>query len=316
MIIDAHCHVWRRWPYTPDVPDPRRRGSVRALLYEMDQANVDRALVVCARIGGTDRRTANPDNNHFVAAAVTRHPDRLAAVVDVDSRWSAEYHRPGAADRLAAAVTATGAVGVTHYLANEDDGWLQTDEAKEFFRRAAALGLIVSLHAPPCWLRPLADLVSGVPDVPVLLHHQGLVTPGSPAFRADMQALEALAGVGDVYVKLSGFHYLTDRPWDFPYRDTRAVIRALLAAFGPGRLVWGSDYPVSRPHLTYRQSIEVIREHADLDRTDLDAVLGGTMAHLLTRGGGGSPTSRTGNGASTGDLSRDSISRMHVPNME
>ena len=27
MIIDAHCHAWRKWPYRPPVPDENSRGS-------------------------------------------------------------------------------------------------------------------------------------------------------------------------------------------------------------------------------------------------------------------------------------------------
>ena len=28
LIVDAHCHAWRYWPYVPAVPDPTSRGTV------------------------------------------------------------------------------------------------------------------------------------------------------------------------------------------------------------------------------------------------------------------------------------------------
>ncbi|NEE04713.1 amidohydrolase family protein [Phytoactinopolyspora halotolerans] len=281
MIVDAHCHAWRRWPYSTDVPDPAERGSVATLVYEMDRAGVQRALVVCACIGGADPRTANPDNNAYVAAAVAACPDRLACLVDVDSRWSDSYHRPGMVERMEVAVRAAGAVGITHYLAEDDDGWLGTGEAIRVFRRLAELGLVASVHAPPPWLPSIAALVRAVPEARVVLHHQGLVAPGSARFAADLRALTALASAPHVYVKVSGFHYLTQRQWDFPFRDTHMVLHALVDAFGPERLLWGSDFPVARPHLTYRQSIEVVREHAGLSSDAVASILGGTAARMF-----------------------------------
>lgn len=277
MIVDAHAHAWERWPYDPRVPDPATRGSVDALLYEMDAAGVERALVVCAAIGAGDPRTANTDNNGYVARAAAAHPDRLAVLAEVDSRWSAAYHRPGAADRLERTLAETGAVGVTHYLADHVDGWLEDGEGQAFLARAAQLGAVVSLHAPPAWFPSLGRALRAAPPPTVLLHHQGLVAPGSPTFDRDLNHLTALADVPAVHVKVSGFHYLTDRPWAYPYPGTHAVLRALLATFGTGRLLWGSDFPVARPHVTYRQSLELVRELTGGDA----GILGGNAARIL-----------------------------------
>ena len=65
-MIDSHVHAWRQWPYDQAVPDPATRGCIDHLLYEMDRHEVERALVVCARIGGND------DNNEYVARAAAR----------------------------------------------------------------------------------------------------------------------------------------------------------------------------------------------------------------------------------------------------
>lgn len=278
MIVDAHAHAWERWPYDPRVLDPATRGSVDALLYEMDAAGVDRALVVCAAIGAGDPRTANPDNNGYVARAAAAHPARLAVLADVDSRWSATYHRPGAAHRLERTLAETGAVGVTHYLADDVDGWFDDGEGQAFLARAAELGTVLSLHAPPAWFPSLGRALRAAPPPTVLLHHQGLVVPGGATFDRDLRNLTALAAVPAVHVKVSGFHYLADRPWAYPYAGTHVALRALVAAFGTGRLLWGSDFPVARPHVTYRQSLELVRELTGADA----GILGGNAARILT----------------------------------
>ena len=60
-------------------------------------------------------------------------------------------------------------------------------------------------------------------------------------------------------------------------------MRALYTAFGAERLHWGSDYPVVRWAMTYRQSLEVIKTHAaDIIRPeDMDRVLGSSLHDLL-----------------------------------
>ncbi|WP_188078942.1 amidohydrolase family protein [Actinotalea subterranea] len=280
MILDAHCHAWRTWPYDAHEPDPDRARSGR-LLRTLDEHGVDAALVVAARIGGPDPRTANSDNNDYVAAAARRHPGRLLAVVDVDSRWSASYHRAGIARRLEDEVGRTGAVGVTHYLADEDDGWLRTSEAGDLLERAADLGVLVSLHVPPVWHADLRALLLEHPGAaPVLIHHQGLVDPAS---RPHLDGLVALADAPSAHVKVSGFHYLAPEPWDVPYTGVLHVLRELRATFGSARLVWGSDHPVAARHLTYRQSLEVVRRRAGLASQEVEEVLGGALARVLDR---------------------------------
>lgn len=284
MIADAHCHAWRRWPYAPRVPDPDTRGSVEALLFEMDTHGVAHAAVVCARIGGGDGGDGheNADNNDYVAAAAARHPDRLTAWVDVDCAWRTEYHTAGAADRLITALVRYDARGFTHYVEPANDGWLRTDEAAEFFAAAAARKVVASLAMGAAWFDDLSEIAAAHPALPILLHHLSHPRLGTPYNETDVAALLELAGQQNIGVKVSGFNYNARRPWDFPYPEAQQLFRRIHAAFGPRRLYWGSDFPASRDQLTYTQSIEVVRSHAaDLGEADLDLILGGNLRRLL-----------------------------------
>ena len=73
----------------------------------------------------------------------------------------------------------------------------------------------------------------------------------------------AAASHPNILVKISGFYYGSDRPWNYPHRDALWIVRSLYEALGAHRLCWGSDYPVVRRALTYRQSIEAFRTHCD-----------------------------------------------------
>ncbi len=86
----------------------------------------------------------------------------------------------------------------------------------------------------------------------------------------------------NLFIKASGFSYASESTWDFPFSDVRRIVRALYEHFGPDRLLWGSDYPVVRGRMTYRQSIEAVRSHCDfVPPADRTSILGPSLERLL-----------------------------------
>jgi len=279
MIIDAHAHAWRIWPYDPPVPDPTSRGTADQLLYQMDLNGVDEAVLITARIRG------NADNNEYVAAQVARHRDRLHQFADLDSFWSDTYHAPGAADRLREMRDRMRVPGFTHYLRDEPDGWLASDDGLRLFEQAAELGLIVSLAAAPAWQPEIRKVALAFPTLPILLHHLGgVVATEGPSAAGLAEVLES-ARCPNILVKVSGLYYGSRTDWDFPFSDSLEVVRLLYERFGARRLCWGSDYPVVTRAMTYRQSIEIVRSRCPfIDEADRALLLGGTMRLLLDHG--------------------------------
>lgn len=276
MIIDSHSHAWPRWPYQPPVPDDAR-GAIAQLLWEMDANGVDRAVLVSARI---DR---NQDNNDYVADAVARHPDRLHQFADVDCRWSPEHHTPGAADRLHALAQRLPVAGITHYVAPDNDGWFRSRDGIAFFAAAAERRLIVSLAASPAWQDDIRAIAARFPSLPILCHHLAGIGNWAAGREDALRRVLPSASLPNVHVKISGFYYGEAAPWEYPHAPAIAVVRALYAAFG-ARLCWGSDYPVVRRALTYRQALECFRTHCDfVTPQHRDAILGGTLDALLRR---------------------------------
>ncbi len=276
MIVDAHTHSWARWPHSPPVPDPVSRGAYRSLLHEMDDAGVGAAVVVSAALPGS------PGNNEYVAGAVAACPGRLYQFADVDSRWSDRYHRPGAAGRLAEVCDRLSPAGVSHYLADRNDGWLRSAEGQAFFAAADRRRLAVGLAASPGWFADILLAAAAVPETPVLLNHLGLVMLHPDGVAAGLDIVRRGAGQPNLIVKVSGYYYGHERPWDYPFRDRLMIVRAFYETWGPRRMAWASDFPASAPHVTYRQSLEVVREHAGfIDPADLPSVLGGTMGTVL-----------------------------------
>lgn len=278
LIIDSHCHAWDYWPYTPAVPDPESHGKVEQLIHQMDLHGVDQATIVTAEVDH------NPANNEYVANVVSKYKNRLHQFADIDSVWSATYHKPGAAKRMETAINKYNPKGLTHYLSESDDAeWLNTSDGIDFLSVASQSKLIFSIACAPNHQPALRKVAERFPDMPVLCHHMsGLKASGSAA-RKNLQEVLTSAVLPNIYLKLSGFAYVSDddKKFEYPYKDTQWIYKACYEKYGR-RMVWGSDYPVVNFYMTYQQSLEAFRKHcAFVSEADKAAILGGTLNGLL-----------------------------------
>ncbi len=299
MIIDAHCHLFHTWPFSPmepslddrnvcetgpkEVPDSATRASVDALIHDMDRNGVDRAAIICIPL---DR---NPDNNDYVAEAVSRFPDRFHQFADLDGSRSDTYHTTGAAERLEGAVRRYGLRGFTHYIRRDDDGsWYVSPDGLALFAKAAELRQIASISCPdPNRLQPvMRQLAERFPSVPFLFHHMAAARAAEQPPYPRLTEILASAQLPNVYLKLSNYPSVSQVPWDYPYPDTGWIVRSLYEHYGPDRLCWGSDWPVVKDAMTYRQSIEVFQRHCSFVSDDHKArIFGGNFERLIARSG-------------------------------
>ena len=275
MIIDCHTHAWDYWPYEPQVPNPETHGRIEKLLWEMDHNKVDKAVLVCARI------EHNPNNNDYIAECVKQYPDRIIQFADVDCSWSDTYHTPGAADRLAAAADKYQLKGYTHYL-KDDYEWFESTEGLKFFEKTAELGLIVSLAFGAPWHVHLRKLAQRFPDTIFMGHHMAGTRASEAPPHPNFQEVRKSAEVPNIYLKLSGFAYVSQIDYNYPYSDTHWMVRKLYEHYGPHRLCWASDYPPVISSMTYQQSLEVFRTHCNfIPEKDQNLILGLNMQRLL-----------------------------------
>jgi predicted TIM-barrel fold metal-dependent hydrolase len=77
----------------------------------------------------------------------------------------------------------------------------------------------------------------------------------------DIQHLCALSRHRNIKIKVSGFYGLgAKKP---PHLDLAPLIRRVFDAFGPQRLMWGSDCPFQVQDETYDDSIGLVRERLE-----------------------------------------------------
>jgi predicted TIM-barrel fold metal-dependent hydrolase len=245
----------------------------------MDGHGVGQAVVVCASIG------ANPDNASYALAAARRHRGRLRVFADFDCPWSGTYHVPGAGGRLQRLAEGGEIAGIAHYLSLENDGWLRSEEADGVFAEAGRRSLVVSLSARPVWQADLRRLAARHPDVPVLCHHLGLA-PSAAGAAPGLDEVLASAEVPNIFVKASGAYYAQGAPSGLPAPvDAYALLLRVLEAYGPERVLWGSDYPASlRFGHGYQESLDLVGPRCTfLSPDDRSKILGANLARLLPK---------------------------------
>ena len=276
MIMDSHCLAWESWPYEPPVPDRQTRGRAEQLIFEMDEAGVESAVMICAAIGD------NPHNVDYAIESALKHDRRFVVFPDLECRWDPAYRTPGAAARLERALSRWDFAGFTMYFDEAEDGsWMDGEDGRAFFDLAAANWLVASLSVVPHQMPAVAALAARHPTMPILCHHNVHLGPRAAAIPEAVGSVTDAAQHSNIFIKVSGFGNVAEQEDEFPYSRFHGVINALRDSFGPDRMIWGSDYPVSRKYMTYSQTISAVRDHDWFTPEELPSVMGGTIARIL-----------------------------------
>lgn len=296
VCVDAHVHVFEAvsdaFPRrTSELAPAGRRAPAEMLLREMDAAGVDRAVLIDT--GGT-----GIEQHRYVTHCVQRWPDRFTSTGLVD------VQDPEAPGKLRALVEATGVEGIRvgGDLGDPVGGRAEALSAFGLFQVARELGLNVNVYGAGTDIRCVALLAAAFPEIAVSLDHLGLCpqTPmrvddrGRPWFDEpmpppDYPAVLALARYPNVYVKLSGEYAFSRQP--YPYGDLQPVVRRVYEAFGPGRMMWATDFPWIVPDPGYGRLAGLVDRHLpDRPEGERDLICGGTAMQVWFRGRGGGPS--------------------------
>nr|WP_091911331.1 amidohydrolase family protein [Mesorhizobium sp. YR577] len=142
-----------------------------------------------------------------------------------------------------------------------------------------SLGLTFDALVQPRHLPVIAALADRLPELKIVVDHgakpfiaKGVIEP----WASDMAAL---AQRPNVFAKISGL--LTEAGADRSAAALKPYVDTLLSAFGPERLMFGSDWPVVELATTYDDWWRVANElTAGLSEAGREAILGGTAARF------------------------------------
>lgn len=271
-MIDAHVHLWdlavRDQPWIPAASPIRRTFTVDDLRAVVGESPVERVLLV--QVVNDAGETAD-----FLRAAAA-DADLVAGVVG----W-ADLADPAVPDVLAGLAAAGPLVGVRHQALAEADpaGWLTSAPVRRGLAALERAGLPFDLMLRPEHLGAAVAVVRSHPSLRFVLDHLGKPPIAADRLEPWATALRGLAAEPNVSCKLSGVQTIAAPDWTpgdlAPFLDTA------LDAFGPGRLVFGSDWPVSAQAAAYGQVVAVADQACrTLSAGERAAVLGDNARRL------------------------------------
>ena len=266
--LDAHLHVWdltvNRYPWLgPQHGVLYANFSPEQARQELEASGVGSAILVQAEdsVAETEYLLDVADRSDWVAGVVgwvpLEDPEAAAAVLE----------RFGRHPRFC---------GVRQLVHDDPDpGVLDLPSVRTSLRQLAAAG--VPLDVPDAWPRHLEQagrLAEDVPGLVVVIDHLAKPPRGLPELAEWRAQMTRVARSGTTVAKVSGLR----RP-GAPYTvdALRPVWEAALELFGPDRLMFGSDWPMTVPEGGYRPTYDVLAALiGELTADEQRSILGGT----------------------------------------
>lgn len=274
MRVDAHHHLWdlsvrdQDWITVPDMAAIRRDFGPADL--KAAAAGIDRTVVV--------QTLAVPEETSELLA--TAHADDLIAGVVGWVDLTAE----SVADDLAALVERPDGrwlKGIRHLVqAEPDPRWLCRDDVRRGLRAVAGAGLAYDLLTLPPQLPAAVETVEALPEATFVLDHLSKPLIASHEFEPWASDLRRLAAYPNVVCKLSGM--VTEADWKtWTTDDLKPYAGIVLDAFGPDRVMFGSDWPVCLLAAPYADVLQAADELTSvLSETERAEVFAGTATRV------------------------------------
>ncbi|MEV0614317.1 amidohydrolase family protein [Nonomuraea sp. NPDC050404] len=248
--IDAHHHVWdlsarpHGWLDSAKMAPVRRTYTLDDLAGPAAAAGVTRTVLVQVLADLAETR-------EFLNLAA--RSELVAGVVG----W-VDLTAPDVADTLAA--LPSGLVGVRHGVQSEPDpGWLSRPDVRRGLAAVAAAGLSYDLLTLPHQLPAAVETVRALPELTFVLDHLSKPPIAAGELEPWRSRILELAAGPNVYCKLSGL--VTEADWgSWRTADLRPYAETVLEAFGPERVMFGSDWPVCLLAAEYDQVVTAADE--------------------------------------------------------
>jgi L-fuconolactonase len=253
MKIDTHQHLWRFDPgeygwIAADATVLRRDYLWADLARELEASRLDGAVAVQARQSLAE--------NDFLLEQAEASGGRIRGVVG----W-VDLSADDVGETLARYAARRQFVGVRHVVQGErDPDFLARPAFNRGVARLRAHGLVYDILIYGPQLPAAIAFVDRHPSQSFVLDHIAKPAIASGKFdEAWARDFRDLARRANVVCKLSGVvTEVRDRTWNAaviqPYLDLA------LEAFGPARLMFGSDWPVCRLRTEYREWVQTLQD--------------------------------------------------------
>lgn len=254
MTIDAHHHIWdfavrdQDWISTEMWPVLGKNYSMEEWSAAAGPAGVDTSIIVqtVPDPGETPELLEIAAGNDAVAGVVgwlDTDPATIVQRIEEIRSGSGAEHWSGI--RLMAEY-------------GGDPGFLAREDVAEAVRLVGDAGLSVDLLLRPGQLAAALTLVQASPDVRFVVDHLAKPDIAGGGHEAWAALIGRLAPYANVACKVSGL--VTEARSDWQVADLAPYVDTVLEAFGPDRLMFGSDWPVCLLAADYAAVVDAARQ--------------------------------------------------------
>jgi L-fuconolactonase len=269
--VDAHHHVWdlgvreQSWMVGSALDPIRRNFLVDDLAPLAAAADVTQTVLVqTVGIAAETPEFLSIAASNELVAGVVGWVDLTAA--DVEDALAGLLNRPDG----------QWLKGIRHQVHDEPDAeWLNRPDVRRGLATVAEAGLVYDLLTKPPHLPAAVETVRALPELNFVVDHISKPAIGE-ALEPWATGLRDLAAEPNVTCKLSGM--VTEASWtNWKVTDLKPYADVVLEAFGPDRVMFGSDWPVCLLAATYGQVVDAAEQlTAGLTTAERDEVFGET----------------------------------------
>jgi L-fuconolactonase len=271
LSIDAHQHFWQlghkgfdyRWLDAPPVAPIRRDYLPADLKPLIDRVHVDRTVFV--------QTQHNVEENRWVLGLADEYPF-IAGVVG----W-VDLASPKCEEQVEEFKRSPKFVGVRHITQDEpDDDFIVRDDVLRGLKVLEKHALPFDLLFYTKHLKHAATLAQRLPGLSMVIDHLAKPHIKERQFDDWLVDFRAAAKHPNLYCKLSGM--VTEADWKaWKPADLKPYVQAALELFGPGRLMFGSDWPVCELAASYdRVYYGLVEALGPISDSERRAIFGGT----------------------------------------
>lgn len=274
-IIDAHQHVWDPargdYGWLAGEPDSIKRAfTLEEVLPELRAAGVDRVVQV--------QSADHTEDTELMLESAARH-EEVAAIVAY-----APLGRPDEAARMVESWRGNSLmVGVRNLIHNmPDPDWLLRPEVDEGLGILEREGLTFDLVSVlPRHLELVPILSERHPDLRIVIDHLSKPPIGADDREPWWSLIAAAAENPNVFGKVSGLYPSVGDPEGGTSDMVASFFDRALELFGPERLMYGGDWPISVVAGGYARVWQTLQPlFGTLGIPDRERVLGGTAAEF------------------------------------
>lgn len=151
--------------------------------------------------------------------------------------------------------------GFRHILQGEDERDVMLKPAfLNGIRHLQQYGFTYDILIFPDQLQYIPEFVSQFPDQPFVIDH--IAKPNIKEQEIDewKKGIESVARYENVYCKISGM--VTEADWkNWKKEDFTPYMDIITEAFGTGRIMFGSDWPVCQLAASYEEVVGIVQDH-------------------------------------------------------